>query len=51
MSDKTEVPDKSKIPDKLKKFLAGENIILNCLISGEDVNGIFGVPISNTNKN
>jgi len=51
MSDKTEVPDKSKTPDKLKKFLAGEDIILNCLIPGKNVNGIFSVPIFNTNKN
>ena len=30
MSDKTEIPDK---PDKLDKFLAGEDITLNCLRS------------------
>ena len=43
MSDKTEVPDKSKTLDKLEKFLAGKDIILNCLISGKGVNNIFKV--------
>ncbi|PKY40337.1 hypothetical protein RhiirA4_394512, partial [Rhizophagus irregularis] len=38
MSDKTE-------------FLAGGNIILNCLIPGEGVNDIFEVTISNANNN
>ncbi len=51
MSDKIEIPNKSKTSDKLEKFLTGGDIILNCLIPGEDVNGIFRVPISNTNKN
>ena len=51
MSDKTEVPDKSKTPDKLEKFLAGGDIILNCLIPGEGVNDIFEVTISNANDN
>ncbi|PKK57161.1 hypothetical protein RhiirC2_398767, partial [Rhizophagus irregularis] len=51
MSDKTEVPDKSKTPDKLEKFLAGGDIILNCLIPGEEVNDIFEVTISNANNN
>ncbi|PKY40351.1 hypothetical protein RhiirA4_453704 [Rhizophagus irregularis] len=51
MSDKTEVPDKSKTPDKLEKFLAGGDIILNCLISDEGVNDIFEVTISNANDN
>ena len=51
MTDKAEVPDKSKTSDKLEKFLACGDIDLNCLIPGEDVNGIFGVPISNANNN
>src|SRR2546421_11664785 len=51
MSDKTEVPDKPKTPDKLEKFLAGGDIILNCLIPGEGVNDIFKVTISNANNN
>ncbi|RGB39144.1 hypothetical protein C1646_754805 [Rhizophagus diaphanus] len=51
MSDKAEVPDKSKTSDKLEKFLAGRNIILNCLIPGERVNDIFKVTISNANNN
>jgi hypothetical protein len=37
MSDKTEVPDKSKTSDKLEKFLASGDIILNCLVPGEEV--------------
>jgi len=40
MSDKIEVLDKPKIPDKLEKFLAGKDIILNCLIPGKGVNNI-----------
>src|SRR4051812_17255059 len=51
MSDKTEVPNKSKTPNKLEKFLAGEDIILNCLIPNERVNDIFEVTISNANNN
>ncbi|RIA82488.1 hypothetical protein C1645_862546 [Glomus cerebriforme] len=51
MSDKTKVSDKSKTPDKLEKFLAGGDIILNCLIPGEGVNNIFEVTISNANNN
>src|ERR1700722_7662 len=47
MSDKTEVSNK---PDKLDKFLAGGNIILNCLIPNEERN-IFDVTISNANNN
>ena len=47
MSNKAEVPDKSKISDKL---LAGD-IDLNCLISGENVKGIFDITISNANNN
>ncbi|CAG8755421.1 23093_t:CDS:1, partial [Rhizophagus irregularis] len=41
------VPDK---PDKLDKFLAGGDIILNCLIPREGRN-IFNVTISNANNN
>ena len=51
MSDKTEISDKFKTPNKFEKFLASRNIILNCLIPGKNVNGIFSVPIFNTNKN
>ncbi|GBC07858.1 hypothetical protein RclHR1_07730011 [Rhizophagus clarus] len=51
MSDKTEVPDKSKTSDKFEKFLAGGDIILNCLISDEGVNDNFEVTISNANDN
>ena len=51
MSDKTEVPDKFKTSGKLEKFLAGGDIILNCLIPGERVNDIFEVTISNANNN
>ncbi|CAB5392656.1 unnamed protein product [Rhizophagus irregularis] len=40
MSDKAEVPDKSKTSNKSKldKFLASDNITLNCFIPGERVN-------------
>jgi len=51
MSDETEVPDKTKTPDKLEKFLAGGDIILNCLISDKGVNDIFEITISNANDN
>ncbi|GET03939.1 hypothetical protein GLOIN_2v1523116 [Rhizophagus clarus] len=34
MSDKIKVLDKSKTSDKFEKFLAGRDIILNCLIPG-----------------
>ena len=51
MSDKTKESDKTKTPDKLDKFLAGEDITLNCLISDEGVNDIFEVMISNANNN
>ena len=51
MSDKTKESDKTKTPDKLDKFLAGEDITLNCLISDEGVNDIFEVTISNANNN
>lgn len=47
MPDKIKVPDKSKTSDMLEKF---RDIILNCLIPGEDVNDMFGVPISNAKK-
>src|SRR2546421_3499863 len=47
MSNKAEVPDKSKTSDKL----LADNIVLNCLIPGEDVKGIFEVTISNANNN
>src|SRR5271154_5317493 len=50
MSNKAEVPDKSKTSDNLEKLLAGD-IVLNCLIPGEDVKGIFGITISNANNN
>ena len=50
MTDKAEVPDKSKTSDKLEKLLA-DDIVLNCLIPGENVKGIFGVTISNANNN
>ena len=50
MSDK-EVLDKFKTSDKLEKFFASRDIILNCFISGEGVNGIFEVTISNANNN
>src|ERR1044072_510178 len=50
MTDKAEVLDKSKTSDKLEKLLAGD-IVLNCLIPGENVNGIFSVTISNANNN
>jgi len=50
MSDKTKESDKSKTPDKLDKFLAGGDIILNCIIPGEGRN-IFDVTISNANDN
>ena len=43
--------DKTKTPDKLDKFLAGGNIILYCLIPGEDMKDIFDVQISSANKN
>ncbi|CAG8587413.1 6696_t:CDS:2 [Funneliformis caledonium] len=45
-----EVPDKFKTSDKLEKLLVGD-IVLNCLISDENVNGIFSVTISNANNN
>ena len=51
MSDKTKESDKTKTPDRLDKFLAGEDITLNCLISDEGVNDIFEVTISNANDN
>src|SRR6266542_1789216 len=51
MSDKTKESDKTKIPDKLDKFLAGEDITLNCLISDKEVNDIFKIMISNVNNN
>jgi len=47
MSNKAKIPDKSKTSDK---FLAG-GIVLNCLITGENVKSIFSVIISNTNNN
>src|SRR6266480_5496867 len=47
MSDKAEVPDKSKTSDKLD---AGD-IVLNCLIPGENVKDIIDVTISNANNN
>src|SRR3954451_14680470 len=50
MSNKAKVPDKSKTFDKLEKLLAGD-IVLNCLIPGKDVNGIFSVIIFNANNN
>src|SRR2546423_11584916 len=50
MTDKAEVLDKFKTSDKLEKLLAGD-IVLNCLIPGENVNGIFDVTISNANNN
>ena len=51
MFDKTKESDKTKTPDKLDKFLADEDITLNCLISDEGVNDIFKVIISNANNN
>ncbi|PKY61541.1 hypothetical protein RhiirA4_522692 [Rhizophagus irregularis] len=51
MSDKTKVPDKFKTPDKPEKFLAGKDIILDCLISDEGMNDIFKVTIFNANDN
>ena len=47
MTDKAEVPDKSKTSDKLDAGV----IVLNCLIPGEKMNGIFSVTISNANNN
>ena len=45
--------DKSKTSDKLKfdKLVKGENIILYCLISGNNMKDIFDVQISSANKN
>ncbi|GET03944.1 hypothetical protein GLOIN_2v1523116 [Rhizophagus clarus] len=40
MSDKIKVLDKSKTSDKFEKFLAGRDIILNCLIPGEEVSSL-----------
>ncbi len=51
ISNKAEIPDKPKTSDKLKKFFAGGDIVLNCLITGEDVNGIFSISIFNVNNN
>ena len=51
ISDKTKESDKTKTSDKLDKFLADEDITLNCLISDEEVNDIFEVMISNANNN
>ena len=51
MSDKTKESDKIKTPDKFNKFLASEDITLNCLISNKGVNDNFKVTISNTNNN
>ncbi|GES98531.1 hypothetical protein GLOIN_2v1882275 [Rhizophagus clarus] len=51
MSDRTKESDKTKTPDKLDKFLTGEDITFNCLISDEGVNNIFEVMISNANNN
>ena len=50
MSNKAKVFDKSKTSNKLEKLLA-DNIIFNCLISDENVKGIFNVTISNDNNN
>ena len=43
--------DKSKISDKFDKLVEGGNIILYCLIPGEDMKDIFYVQISSANKN
>ncbi|RIA84992.1 hypothetical protein C1645_797682 [Glomus cerebriforme] len=47
MSDKSKTSDKSNFD----KLVEGGDIFLNCLIPDEDVNNIFGVPISNANNN
>ncbi|GET57487.1 hypothetical protein GLOIN_2v1523116 [Rhizophagus irregularis DAOM 181602=DAOM 197198] len=46
-------PSKSETSNKSKldKFLAGENITLNCFISGEGVNNIFDVETPDANNN
>ncbi|PKY53004.1 alpha/beta-hydrolase, partial [Rhizophagus irregularis] len=46
-------PSKSETSNKSKldKFLAGENITLNCFISGEGVNDIFDVETPDANNN